>query len=189
MLVRPGLVVAFAAALAFQPATAHADTVTHVDAVGDVARSPIGYNTYAPAPAQAEGDIRSIRVTHARRAIWLRLRLRELSTTTNGNFHHIGITSDRRFRSIEIDAFPGHWEGRAVTSTRRGRIVACAVTHLIDYDRNVLTVRVPRGCLGKPSWVRVGTRTAVAGATYAYVDDARVIGYRSSLVYGRRVYR
>lgn len=186
-LVRSIVLVVCGVMLASLPATAGAEVRRHRDPAADVARSPIGSNAYAAAPTQAQGDIVAIRVTHALRAVWIRVRMRELTTSTNGNFHLIGIKSDRRERTIEIDAFPGHWEGRATTTDPRGRVVACAVKHRLDYDRNRLTVRVPRGCLGKPSWVRVGLRTTIAGATYAYVDDARATGFHTALVYGRRV--
>jgi hypothetical protein len=174
--------------LSSTPAVANAEIVRHRDPVGDVARSPVGSNAYVPAPAQLQGDIVSIRVSFARRAVWIRYRLQDLAATGNGNFHLIGITSDRRERSVQIDAFPGHWEGRAVTTNPHGAAVACAVTHRIDYDRNRIRLRLPRTCLGKATWVRVGVRTTVAGTTYAYVDDARATGYSATLHYGRRVH-
>ncbi|MGY2877098.1 hypothetical protein ACVW00_004288 [Marmoricola sp. URHA0025 HA25] len=171
------------------PGTASAEIVRHRDPVGDVARSPVGANAYAPAPTQVQGDILSTRVSFARRAVWIRYRLQDLAMTGNGNFHLVGITSDRRDRSVEIDAFPGHWEGSAVVTTPRGLAVACAVSYRIDYDRNRVSLRMPRTCLGRASWVRVGIRTTVAGAKYAYVDDARATGYSADLHYGRRVHR
>jgi hypothetical protein len=175
--------------LASTPATAGAEVVRHRDPLADVAGSPVGSNAYVPAPTQVQGDIVSLRVSFARRAVWIRLRLQDLATTGNGNFHLIGIRSDRRDRSIAIDAFPGHWEGRASTTDPRGAPVACPVAHRIDYERNRVGVRVPRSCLGKATWVRVGVRTTVAGTAYAYVDDARAAGYSATLNYGRRVHR
>ena len=171
------------------PGTAAAEIVRHRDPAGDVARSPVGSNAYVPAPTAARGDIVATRISFARRAVWIRFRLQDLAATGNGNFHLVGILSDRRDRSVEIDAFPGHWEGRAVVTDARGQVVACAVTHRIDYDRNRVSLRVPRSCLGRASWVRVGIRTTVAGTTYAFVDDARAAGYSPTLHYGRRVHR
>ena len=69
--------------------------------------------------------------------------------------------------------------------------VACDVTHRISYDRNRVMLRVPRSCLGAPRWVQVGIRSTVAGATFAYADDARSnglpSGLQSSLVLGPRI--
>jgi hypothetical protein len=171
------------------PGPAVGEVVRHRDPAGDVARSPVGTNAYAPAPDQVRGDIVAAKVRFARRAVWIRYRLRDLTTTGNGNFHLIGLRSDRRERTIELDAFPEHWEGGAVVTNTRAETVGCPVSHRIDYDRNRVGLRVPWSCLGKATWVRVGIRTTVAGTTHAYVDDARAAGYSSSLVYGRRVHR
>lgn len=188
-LVRAVVIMVCCVVLAGVPAAASAEILRHRDPVSDVARSPIGSNAYVLAPKVVQGDIVASRVAHARRAIWIRLRLRELTATTNGSFLRIGIASDRRYRAIEIDAFPGHWTGQSVTTNSRGLVVACAVRHRIDYDRNLVTLRVPRTCLGKPRWVRVGLRLTTAGATYAFVDDARASGYSTRLVYGPRIHR
>lgn len=171
------------------PGTAAAEVVRHEDPAGDVARSPIGTNAYLPSPTRTVGDIVATRVSFARRAVWIRFRLQDLAPTGNGNFHLVDIVSDRRDRSIEIDAFAGHWEGRSSVTDPHGRLVGCAVTHRIDYDRNRVGLRVPRSCLGRATWVRVAVRTTVAGATYAFVDDARATGYSTTLHLGRRVHR
>jgi hypothetical protein len=177
-------------ALVLQSGAAVGDRLVHRDAVADVWRSPIGSSVYAPVPTRVEGDIVRTRVSHAPRAIWVVIRLRDLTTTSNGNFHRLSIKSDRRSRNVEIDAFPGHWDGRAVTTTPRGRVVGCAVTHRIDYVEHKVVVRVPRRCLGRhPAWVRVAVRTTVAGTNYSFADDARATGLGSRIVYGKRVYR
>jgi hypothetical protein len=188
--VRSALVVALAILLSW-PATAVAEVRSWRDAAGDVAQSRVGSNAYEPAPTQVQGDIVRTRVAHAKRAIWVQVRFRDLTTTTNGNFHLVRIRSDRRARSIEVDAFPGHWEGAVTVRNERGATVACAVTHRLDYDRNRLVLRIPRTCLGKRSkWVRVGVRSTVAGTTYAYADDARTTGTVGPTPrYGPRVYR
>jgi hypothetical protein len=176
-------------ALLLQSGAAVGDVLVRRDPVGDVWRSPIGSSTYAPAPSRVEGDIVSSRVRHGPRAIWIGIRLRELTTTSNGLFTRLAIVSDRRYRAIAIDALPGHWDGRAVTTTRAGRAVGCGVTHRIDYDENRIVVRVPRVCLGKhPEWVRVAIRTTVAGTTYAFTDDARTTGL-VRVAFGHRVRR
>jgi hypothetical protein len=176
--------------LLLQSGAAVGDVLRRADPVGDVWRTPIGSSSYAPAPTRVEGDIVSSRVSHGPHAIWIGIRLRELTTTSNGLFTRLAIVSDRRYRAIAIDALPGHWDGRAVTTTRAGLVVGCGVTHRIDYDENRIVVRVPRVCLGRhPAWVRVAIRTTVAGTTYAYTDDARTTGLVSRVVFGHRVRR
>lgn len=171
--------------------SAHGEVLHHRDALADVARSPIGSNVYSPIPTHVEGDVIAIRVSHGRRAIWVRVRLRLLTTTTNGSFHRFGIKSDRKMRSIAIDAFPGHWEGTATVTNGVGLAVPCAIAYHLDYARSQVRLRVPRGCLNRPEWVRVGYRATIAGSKYAYADDARrnVVGTGTELRYGPRVRR
>jgi hypothetical protein len=189
-LVRRVLAVGVVTALLCPPVTASADSVTRADAVGDVARSPVGSTVSSPAPGRADGDVVSIRVSHGAHKIWISLRMRDLTTTGNGNFHRFWILSDRRFRAVAIDAFPNHWAGRAVMTTRSGRVAGCAVSHRIDYVTHRVVVSVPRSCLGhRPVWVRVAARSTVAGTTYAYTDDARTTGLGPLVVYGPRVRR
>jgi hypothetical protein len=185
-------VVAFAAVavLVFPPGSASADTVTRADAVGDVARSPVGSAAYSPAPGRVDGDIVSTRVTHGAHRIWVGVQLRDLTTTSNGNFHRFWILSDRRFRAVAIDAFPGHWAGHAVMTTRTGRVVGCALSFRIDYAERRVVLSIPRSCLGRrPAWVRVGVRSTVAGTTYAFTDDGRTTGLGRLVGYGPRVRR
>ena len=185
--VRPALAVVLGVALAAQPAVASAGVLVHRDPAGDVVRSPVGSNVSSPAPTQAHGDIVATRVVHARLAIWIQIRFRVLTTHSNGNFHHVSIKTPWRTRTIQLNAFPGHWDGSTTVTDGRGRPVACAVTHAINYDRHRVMLRVPRSCLGTPKWVRVGIRSTVAGSAYAYTDDARSTGLGPALAYGRRI--
>lgn len=186
-LVRPVVAALLGAALAAQPTVAHAGVLVHRDPAGDVVRRPVGSSAGTPAPTQAHGDIVASRVVHARRAIWIQVRFRLLTTRSNGNFHLISIKTPWRTRTIALDAFPDHWEGSTTTTDGHGRVVACAVTHRINYDRSRVMLRVPRSCLGRPAWVRVGIRSTIAGSTYAYTDDARSTGWRPGPVYGARI--
>jgi hypothetical protein len=187
---RRALVVGSFSVLASLPTPAGADTLLRTDATGDVARSPIGFSTYTSAPHRIEGDITSIRVQHGRHYISIGIRMRDLTTTSNGNFHRLAIKSDRRYRTIAIDAFPGHWAGTAVVRNLHGDAVRCAISYRIDYERDAVGVRVRRRCLGhQPRWVRVGAQSTIAGTTYAYADDATVRGYVPGPVLGPRIHR
>jgi hypothetical protein len=187
VLVRPVLAVLLGVVLAAPPGAASAEVLVHRDAPGDVARSPVGAAVFTPAPTQVDGDIVYSRVAHARRAIWIQVRYRDLQMAGNGNFHVVAIKTRWRLRTIEVDAFPGHWEGRESMTDALGQAVACAVTHRIDYDRNRLVLRVPRSCLGKPRWVQVGIRSTVAGVTDAFTDDARTTGLGAGTAFGSKI--
>jgi len=187
-LVRRGLTVAAVAALVMAPRAADAERHGDHDALADVWASPVGAVSYTAAPKRVEGDIIATRVIHAPRSVWIRVRLRELTTLTNGNFHRIAIKSDRRYRFVEINALPGHWDGTALMTGSAGRPVACALHFRIDYDLNQLHLKVPRLCLGKPSWVRVGVRSTVAGALRVFTDDAHSLGVPGRVALGPRVW-
>ena len=186
-LVRAALVAALGVVLASQPVAAHADVRNQRDAVGDVQQSRVGTNVYTPAPTQVQGDIVLTRVAAAHRAVWIQVRLRELTPDNNGNFTLVSVKTRSRVRNVEIDAFPGHWEGATAITDAHGRAVACVVRHRIDYDRNRISVRIPRKCFGKAPWVRVGVRTTVAGTTWVYADQSRGTTVGPVLSYGRRV--
>lgn len=191
-LVRRALVATLGAilggALVLAPGSALAERAGSHDAVADMWSSPVGALTYTAAPQHVEGDIVAIRVIHALRKVRIRIRLRELTTTSNGNFHRIAVKSDRRFRYLAVDALPGHWEGTVQMTGSAGRPVACAVRHRIDYDLNQIHLTVPRRCLGKPSWVRVGARTTVAGSVRVFADDAHSAGVPGTIALGPRVW-
>lgn len=169
------------------PSAADAERRTDHDALADMWSSPVGAVSYSAAPKHVEGDIVATRVIHGLRAVRIRIRFRELTETTNGNFHRIAIKSDRRYRFIEVDALPGHWDGTALMTGSAGAPVACALHHRIDYDLSEIHVMVPRACLGKPSWVRVGVRSTVAGALRVFVDDGHSVGVPGSVALGPRV--
>jgi hypothetical protein len=186
--VRRTLVVAVALLAAWSPGAAVAGRHNDHDALADMWSSPVGALSYTAAPHHVEGDILATRVIHAPRAVLIRIRLRELTPAGNGNFHRIAIKSDRRFRYLSLDALPDHWGGTAQMTGSAGRPVVCAVHHRIDYDRNEIHLKVPRSCLGKPAWVRVGVRSTVAGALKVYADDAHSAGVPGTIALGPRVW-
>ncbi len=186
-LVRRGLTVVAVAALVMVPGAAGAERRGDHDALADMWSSPVGATSYKPASRHVEGDIIATRVIHAPRSVRIRVRLRELTTGSNGDFHRIAIKSDRRYRFVEIDALPGRWDGSAWMTGSAGRPVPCALHFRIDYDLNQVHLKVPRTCLGKPAWVRVGVRSTVAGTLRVYADDAHSTGVPARIALGPRV--
>jgi len=187
-LLRRGLTFAAVAVLVMLPSAAGAERRGEHDALADVWASPVGAVSYTAVPKHVDGDIVATRVIHAPRAVWIRVRFRELTDTTNGNFHRFAIKSDRRYRFVEINALPGHWEGTALMTGSAGRPVACALHFRIDYVLNQIHLKIPRSCLSKPSWVRVGVRSIVAGALRVFTDDGHSIGVPGRIALGRRVW-
>jgi hypothetical protein len=70
--------------------------------------------------------------------------------------------------------------------------VSCHVTRKVDYTANTATVWVPRSCLGRPRWVKVGMAVASSASpefSPAHVDDARANGDFADPTWSPRVYR
>jgi hypothetical protein len=150
------------------------------DSAGDVVSFPVsgaGVPAATPAPERVLGDILGSSVTHRRRNVVLQLRYRELDATGAAGGHLFVIRTSRTQRLVTVYTGAGFWDGRVQVEDARGKVVRCRVGRRIDYTANTATVVVPRSCLGKPSWVRVG----MAGLTFdsldsVFADDARTHG-------------
>ena len=195
--VRSAVVVA-AAAVALVPTAAQAAGSSHSDAVGDqhsVAVDSAGHvtdTTSTPEPASTNGDITSIHVVNGSRVVKVVTRYRDLAATGRGLLHELQILSPNRNRLVYIDAYPGRWGGKATMRTAHGKRVSCAVRHRIDYARNVIVVKVPRSCLGRPRVVKVGAATLVGdGAGKIFYDDAYRVGgeWTDTFVLSPKVFR
>ena len=140
-------------------ATATADdrptSVTVRDDVGDVWATPVGGDAFAPAPEQRIGDVKAMRVTHQTRTVVVRLRFAELARTGSATYELDLRLPDRRV-SAQVATDRRSPTGRhALWSSRGDRLRCPGMSHLVDSDRDVIVVRIPRSCLGAPAWVRV----------------------------------
>jgi hypothetical protein len=67
------------------------------------------------------------------------------------------IASRRQYGAVFVSAGPGGWKGRHQLVDGNFATVRCPrLSHSIDYDTEQVTMRIPRGCIGRPSWVKVG---------------------------------
>lgn len=186
-LVRFTLVVA---GLVLLPTAAQAAVELHRDATGEVV-SAIGREDprYDPAPAQARGDIASIRVAHLDRSVRVLMHYRALNASGQSASHGFAIRTATGLRFIDIRARPGRWAGVRRFQNANGALVPCrGISHTIDYARNSVLLVVPRSCLGNPRWVRVAGYSAILENGHAYLDDSRTTGYSNRLYLGPRVY-
>ena len=80
-----------------------------------------------------------------------------------------------------------------VTEFYRGtdELVRCAVRSSIDYGDNVITVTLPRRCIGNPQWLRFRVLAyATEGNLTVYSDDALRDGAMAGdLAQSPRLYR
>lgn len=81
----------------------------------------------------------------------------------------VGLRTDTGAWYAEVAASKNRWAGTPFLWEQGGDAVSCpGMSHGIDYSDEVVTLRIPRRCVGHPAWARfvVGnfheTRTTVA---------------------------
>ena len=68
----------------------------------------------------------------------------------------VRIRSSEGFRRAIVSTGPGSWGGNNRLLDLRERVRDCpGLRHDIDYGRDRVVVRIPRECLGNPTWVRL----------------------------------
>jgi hypothetical protein len=151
---------------------AQADTWSHADRAHDVARLKFTKADFAVKPARGDRttDITRLTVTHSAQRVTLRIKMRDLTNVDLRSTVALIKTPTRPYivavESIEF-AFVGKQMGRCPRLQKN-----------FDYQANLITIAVPRRCLGNPNWVRVGvlaeTQTgALLSANGApHLDDA-----------------
>ncbi|HET8603220.1 MAG TPA: hypothetical protein VFM09_04770 [Marmoricola sp.] len=160
MLIRPALVAATAAALTLLPlGVANAQTYRHVDAAHDVQTGTFNSNDtfpppLAPAPTQADPDIRKVKIKYGQDQLSVRVHFGDLTRTQKAiSIYGVMIrTSEHKRRELDLLAGPGHWKGQAellAPHPCRG------LRHHISYRLHDVVMRVPASCLGNPGWVKV----------------------------------
>ncbi|MGO4255151.1 hypothetical protein [Marmoricola sp. RAF53] len=181
---------AAAAALVVAPAAAWAGSDTHTDPSADVVSVKVQPTTVTSEPTQARGDIASIRVSHLKSTVRVKVRFRDLSPSGDGAGHYFALRSNNTLRYIDVEAGPGKWRGERTVYNAKDKKTTCrGASHKIDYTANTVLLVVPRACLGNPKWVRVAQYSIVAENDKVFADDARVTGYKDGFFYGPRVRR
>ncbi|HSJ22427.1 MAG TPA: hypothetical protein VK964_17815 [Nocardioidaceae bacterium] len=159
---RKSLAVALSAAvlpalLAAQPAAAGDETsgelVLH-DGPGDVWTTPVGGDQYGPAPDRRAGDVLRVRLAHGEHAIRVRMKFVDLRRSGRQRFD-VGMRTDAGTWYAEVAASKNRWAGRHFLWEQSGDTVSCPrMSHRIDYADDVVILRVPRTCVGNPTWAR-----------------------------------
>src|SRR4051794_1372583 len=191
--VRSAVVVA-AAAVALVPTAAQANTYTHGDAAGDVVSFTGGATTATPQPDRANGDVVASMVKHNRKLVIARMTYRDLANSDGFNGHLFAIKTNKMRRDVTVVSAAGIGPQVVVTKPN-GKKVSCRGRPTLDYTRHTVTVKVPRSCLGKPKWVKVGMAsvfmTGLSATDTQYVDDAQLSGGVSprTLTFSPKVFR
>jgi hypothetical protein len=154
----------------------------HDDAVGDVESTTWNFKTDRESgpnaePDNTDTDITRLSARHKPRRLVLRASLRDITADSGGMYYEIRTPGTRR---------PYYAMQRLGTSTElpafrlyrgNGKIVRCTgVRRSVDRTTEQAVVSIPRRCLGRPRWVRVGgvaikdveTKTSISW----FLDDA-----------------
>jgi hypothetical protein len=193
-IVRSVAVVSAAAAMALVPVAAQANTYRHGDAAGDVV-SGTSATSPAPQPDRANGDIVSSTIKHQRSKVIMRMTFRDLANTEAFNSYVFSIRSNRLDRDVVVVSASGIPAQVVVTKPGSKKSLKCKVKRRVDSALHTVTVKVPRSCLGNPSWVKVAMvsdfLTGFANSDTQFVDDALVSGgiHSSGPEYSPKIHR
>jgi hypothetical protein len=141
-----------------------------------------------PAPEQERGDVRRVRVSHHDRRLVVRFSMRK--ALAGDHVLSYAIRTPRGGFILDRGKVPGAKATVGLHKQPSGKRIRCSGMRWdIDRERATVAVSIPRWCIGRPRWVRVGVVVVSGmGSDYMYVDDAMSSGgelYRLS----PRVYR
>jgi hypothetical protein len=131
--------------------------VVLTDGAGDVwvDRSGFGDNldtrvSFPPA------DVKRAVVRHATYAVRIRMRFVNLRRLGDQAFQAEIETSGGGLSNADVGSSPGHRSGSHSFHSGGFPDTGCpGMTHRINYATDVVRMRIPRSCLGRPRWVRV----------------------------------
>ncbi len=135
---------------------AHAATRDLVDPSGDVMTATMGYDeediTYNR-QGGAEGDIVFARIQHTATHVVMYMRYRQLSVPRQyAAFQYVLEGNNDEFAVVDIQTRRGDPQGEALAlGTRR----ECAMAYRINYAGDSVSVRIRRGCMDRPKYVRL----------------------------------
>ncbi|MDP3969388.1 MAG: hypothetical protein Q8Q02_14050 [Nocardioides sp.] len=167
-------------------APATAETLVVQDAKKDVRVMDMETGSVTKDPAVRDHDIVRTRVAHRRHALVVRVKHRSLTgpKAMQGTSVRI-VTRDEEFSA---DWFRIKGMGTFVELTdQNGETVECKVTATNRPKKALRTLRVPRTCLGEPTWVRVNPMSLTVRKNDYRVDFGMGGGMRSSDRLTRRV--
>ena len=165
-----GIILAAAA-----PATA--DTLDLTDVQGDVMTATMGDSgTTYHREGGAEADIVFARVQHTARQVVVYLRFRQLSVPRQyGGFDYILEGNNGVSRDISINTRHGQPQGTVSIMDEHGVQKRCAHAHHVNYAGDSISMRINRGCLKRPKYVRMRNVSyelrSTPSTTTIYYDD------------------
>ncbi len=120
------------------------------------------------------GDITSFRVGHQRHGVQVRIKVAKLTKPAflaSGTVMLKGPNGKRYVAAAFTSVLDDTPRGVHALWGPGDEEVSCpGMTHRLDYRKGVITLFVPRSCLGNPRWVRTRAATYWSGAETAYLD-------------------
>ncbi|QIG43145.1 hypothetical protein G5V58_10575 [Nocardioides anomalus] len=198
---------------------AQAETWSARDARGDAETlvyspdpPPCGTSTLSPAPTARRQDLTALRVDHGSQAVVIRLRMADVARRDHSTSWSVHLlTPDRGYLLVVFPRRPG--EAVDAFLSEEPEVPAnpdpadCTVGSLVigrggcdglsvhlDAAADRLDLTVPRRCLGRPRWVRVGADvsgafTGSAETGYSVTGDTWSPGAATAYpIYGPRVH-
>lgn len=129
---------------------------------------------FKAAPRRTTGDITSVSLRHGTRNVVITERFARLDRSGLGDIFGFTLRTDARMlRNIQVETYRRTgWTGSLSMFRRNGRSVSCdRLAGQIDYGNDLVRVRVPRGCLGDPGWVRLSATDAHITLNDSWVVD------------------
>jgi hypothetical protein len=162
-----------AVAVAVLPTAAFGQTLRHTDRARDVVKVNTRNGTHAPAGTNKTADLVHLRFTHSRFRVIAKIRLRDCC----GDWVYYGRietpTSEYTMHAQGGPGFKTRFELR-FTNSEFG-LVCDGLSAKVRPAKNTLRVSVPRMCLDRPRWVRMGVGFVVftSGSNVFYDDGLR----------------
>ncbi len=157
----------------FSPASA--DTWTHADNRRDVAKlkftkSDFGFET---ARRDRTTDITRISVSHNPQTVVVRVRVRNLTEVDSRSVGAF-IRTPSGLRAVVSQTSTSTFVFKGADRAAKLAPGCARVREDFDYASDVVTIVVPRRCLGNPAWVRVGAQMVTSNGSFnnIAIDDA-----------------
>lgn len=122
-----------------------------LDGPGDVWRSLYHWGDQSTRTRKPAADVMRARVRHGADDVLIRMRFLNLRRI-NSQEYNVSVSTPASVGGhvFWLNSYPGQRRGTLDSSPSCG-----GAHHSINYDLEVITLRIPRHCLGNPRWVRV----------------------------------
>jgi hypothetical protein len=169
------------ALLLLSPSTARADETTVNDAAADVYGSvPEGFEQVEPVGTHVNTDLRRTLVDHRAHALVASVRYDDLAKRASTYITYqtyLNLPSSLDDISLRVDIKPSLRRATVRVLDTFGDVACPGARATVKPARDKLKVRVPRSCLGDPSWIRYrGDAESWDEAGRFYVDYDNTTG-------------